>query len=120
MAEAPRWGRLKAEARLPLRRGAWYRITAVTSGEVVVEVNRRTLSVPRPFVELADTPPRRWTVVERPASAVRVPESWGDRYLVCPGCRHSSPLRGWPQSMRCLRCYGLLPIACDEHYRSEG
>jgi hypothetical protein len=120
MAEAPRWGRLRADVRYPLRRGAWYRITEVTSAEVVVEVNRRMLPVPRPLVELADAPPRRWTVVERPADAVRMPEGWGDRYLVCPSCRHRSPLHGRPQSMRCPRCYGLFPIAWDEHYRSEG
>ncbi len=117
MAEALRWGRVTVEAGYPLRRGAWYRITELTPGEVVVEVNRRTLSVPRPFIELTDAPPRRWAVVERPAGALRVPEGWGDRYLVCPACRHRSPLHGWPQSLRCPRCYGFFPIAWDEHYR---
>ncbi|HYK83105.1 MAG TPA: hypothetical protein VEU55_08150 [Gemmatimonadales bacterium] len=116
MAEELRWGRVKAETDYPVRRGAWYRVSSLPPGEVVLDVNRKPLALPRSFIELVATPPRRWTVVPRPAKAPRLPEGWGDQYVVCPSCRHRSPVHGAPQTMRCPRCYGLFLVAWDEHY----
>jgi uncharacterized C2H2 Zn-finger protein len=109
------WARLKAEGPYPLRRGAWYRVTKFASTEVLLDVNRLPVIVPRSAVELVGTPPRHWTVVVRPANAVRLPQSWGDRYLVCPSCRARAPVPGAP-ILRCPRCNSLFPVAWDEKY----
>lgn len=110
------WARLTAEGPYPLRRGAWYRVTKVAEGEVILDVNRTPISVPRAVIEMVGTPPPQWTVVPRPRNAVRLPASWGDRYAVCPSCRNRSPLQGAPDTMRCSRCNGLFPVAWNEQY----
>jgi hypothetical protein len=110
------WARLKADGPYPLRRGAWYRITEVLADEVVVDVNRTSVTVPRAGVELSGKPARRWTIVPRPPNALRVPDSWGEWYLVCPGCKHRSPLHAATPTMHCPRCKGLYPVARDERY----
>jgi len=113
---ALQWARLQADVDCQLRRGAWYRVVRVAPLEVVVDVNQRGLSVPRPFLEIAPKSPRRWTVVPRPRRAPRLPPSWGARYAVCPSCRNRAPLDGRPDSLRCQRCNGLFEIAWDEPY----
>src|SRR2546427_4820818 len=94
---SPRTGfqfaRLKVEVSSPLRRGAWYRVTNVTSEAVVFDVNRRPVTVPRSLVELVGGPPRLWTIVPRPVNAVRVPANWGWWYAVCPSCKRSEERR---------------------------
>src|SRR5438093_7180134 len=40
------WGRVRIDAECPLRRGAWYRVTRLTSNEAVVDVNHNGVSVP--------------------------------------------------------------------------
>ncbi|HYT04930.1 MAG TPA: hypothetical protein VEM13_08650 [Gemmatimonadales bacterium] len=114
------WARLKAEAPYPLRRGAWYRVTTRTASDFVLDVNRKPVHVPQSLLELvAGRPPRRWSVVRRPAKAVRLPDSWGDHYAVCPSCRHRAPLHGSPHTLRCPRCNGLFFVAWDELYLAE-
>ncbi len=109
------WARLKAEAPYPLRRGAWYRVTTRTPGEVVLDVNRKPVPVPPSLLEfVAGRPPRRWSIVRRPDNAVRLPESWGDHYGVCPSCRHRAPLHGSPHTLRCPRCNAMFLVAWDE------
>ncbi len=110
------WARLRTDVNCQLRRGAWYRIVRLAPLEVVVEVNQQPLPVPRPFVEIVSTPPRRWTVVPRPRPATRVPPSWGTKYAVCPHCRDRAPLHGRSSSMRCGRCNGHFEVAWDEPY----
>jgi len=110
------WARLKTEGRFPLRRGAWYRVIKIAPTEVVLTVNRTPVTVPRSAVELVEAPPGHWTVVARPVEGIRVPESWGDRYAVCPSCRCRAPTTGKPQTIRCPRCNGLFPVAWDERY----
>ncbi len=115
------WARLKAEAPYPLRRGAWYRVTTRTGSDVVLEVNHKPVPVLPSLLEFVATrPPRRWSVVRRPDKAVRLPESWGDHYGVCPSCRHRAPLHGSPQTLRCPRCNGLFLVAWDELDLGEG
>jgi hypothetical protein len=111
------WARPKAEAPCPLRRGAWYPVTRSATDSVVVVVNQRRVVVPRSAVEFLDTPPRRWTVVHRPANAtILPPQIWGDHYAVCPGCTHRAPLFMAPQTMACPRCGERSPVAWDGAY----
>ncbi len=116
MVASPHWVRLKAEGELPLRRGAWYRVVTLASQNVTVEIQRKPVAVPRVLLEILEAPPQRWTVVRRPAQAVRLPASWGDAYGVCPGCRDRASLRGSPATLRCPRCNGLFPVAWEEAY----
>ena len=56
-----------------------------------------------------------WAVVPRTPQSPRLPESWGDTYLVCPACRERAQLlEGRPASQRCGRCNGLFEIQWDE------
>src|SRR3989442_11377135 len=113
MAAPPlaQWARLNAQYACPLRRGAWYRVIDVTPLEVVVEVHHKSVLVARPWVELAQVPPPRWTVVEN--SARKAPGSNG-RYAVCPSCRERMPLSGNPPSLRCRRCRGTFEVGRAE------
>ncbi|HEV2750558.1 MAG TPA: hypothetical protein VGV12_08560 [Gemmatimonadales bacterium] len=113
------WARLKVEGPYPVRRGAWYRVTKDAKDTVVLDVRHKPVTVPRSAVELVGTPPRRWTVVPRPARAVMLPETWGDYYAVCPSCQHRAPLYGIPQTMHCPRCSGLFVVAWDEPYLGQ-
>ena len=108
------WARLKVEGPYPLRRGAWYRVTEFFPDEVVLDVNRKPVTLPLALLELRGRLPGRWTVVPRPINVVRVPESWGERYGVCPSCRSRAPLLGSPQAMPCPRCHEVFPIGSDE------
>src|SRR2546430_9177345 len=110
------WARLQANLNIRLRRGAWYRIRQVGPLQAVLEVRGQPLQVPSAFLQIVETPPRRWTVVPRPDDAVRVPPSWGDHYAVCPSCRERQPLEGRPAAMHCNRCRGNFDIDWRESY----
>ncbi len=110
------WARLQANLNVRLRRGAWYRIKQVGPLQVVLEVRGQTLQVPAAFLQIIETPPRRWTVVARPDDAVRLPSSWGNRYAVCPSCRERQPIDGHPGAMRCNRCRASFDIDWRESY----
>jgi len=110
------WARLQANLNVRLRRGAWYRIRQLGPLQVVLEVRGQGLQVPAAFLQIIETPPRRWTVVARPDDAKRLPPSWGDRYAVCPSCRERQPLEGHPAAMRCNRCRNSFEIDWRESY----
>jgi len=116
---APQWARLEDDIDSPLRRGAWYPVTRISATEVVVDVNRRSIAVPRKHLALHATPPTAWTVVPRPQGAVRMPGSWGDTYAVCPNCRERARLNDHPAQLRCQRCNGYFPVAWNEHYLEQ-
>lgn len=110
------WARLKAEGPYPLRRGAWYRVIEFEVHEVTLDVQLRPVSVPRSLVEVVDKRPLSWTAVARPRDAVRINESWGDQYAVCPRCGSRASLAGEPHELRCQQCDGLYPVDWDEKY----
>jgi hypothetical protein len=91
------WARLSADVDCSLRRGAWYRVRAVGGLESTVEVGRKPQSVPSYLLQIVTAPPRRWTVVPRPDSAVRMPREW-KQYAVCP-CQNPD-LRSLPRRLR--------------------
>ena len=111
-----RWGRLQADVNCQLRRGAWYRITKLASLEAVLDVNRRPVTVPECLLQVASTPPARWTIVPTPRNVVRL---WGTRYVVCPNCRDRARLEGRPRRMRCVRCKREFEVAWDEAYLAD-
>jgi hypothetical protein len=112
MTTSQQWARLQTESdEVKIRRGAWYKVLKLGPVEVVLDVNRKAIPVPRVYLRLAMQPPRLWTLVPRPRRSTRLPQSWGDAYLVCPNCRERSPVPdGHPATQRCHRCNGLFDI----------
>ena len=110
------WARLRAEASVPLRRGAWYRILRLTATDAVLDVHQRIVNVPLALLQVAPRPPSVWTVVPRPPSARNLPSSWGPRYAVCPNCHARSPLPKGPVSMRCTSCSGVFDVGWGDSY----
>ena len=115
------WGRLQANVDCSLRRGAWYRVTAIGELEAVVDIGRKPQSVPSFLLEIVSAPPRRWTVVPRPEGAVHMPQAWGTQYAVCPSCRERAalPARGRPRNLTCDRCRGAFEIDWTEGYLAD-
>ena len=105
------WARLQPEASEKIRHGAWYRVLKLGPIDVVLDVNRKPTAVPRSVLQIAQTPPAKWSVVPSPRHNVRFPLSWGSAYAVCPGCRERAPIVGKPDSMRCHKCNGLFDVA---------
>lgn len=115
MANA-QWARLDSDVDYPLRRGAWYRVADLTSNEVVLDVNRQQVPVPRTSLKIVSTPPQSWTVVPRPRNVRGLSATWGERYAVCPACRNRAPLKGAPHSMNCPRCAQTFRIAWEDWF----
>ncbi len=114
-----RWGRLQWDVNCHLRRGAWYRVMEEASLQATVDVNRQPLTVPRYLLQVASTPPSRWTVVPKPQNAVGPPADWGTRYAVCPSCRTRAPLPKRARRMHCEHCQGVFEVAWDEAYLAD-
>ena len=58
------FARLQADVPLKMRRGAWYRVLQLTDLQAVIEVNHRKVGVLRAWLEIAQRPPQRWSVVQ--------------------------------------------------------
>lgn len=118
--EGRQWGRLQADVDCALRRGAWYRVMDVGTLEATVEVARQPHSIPSYLLQIVSAPPRRWTVVPRPAGARHLPREW-TRYAVCPSCRErvALPARGEPRRLSCSRCYGAFEVDWAEGYLAD-
>ncbi len=114
------WARQKGDDNRGLRRGAWYRVVALTAGDAVLDVNRRRVSLPRGSLQVVAAPPQAWTVVRRPRDAKGLAKDWDDRYAVCPSCRNRAPMKGSPPSLKCPRCDGLFRVAWDEWFIGTG
>jgi len=113
-----RWARLQVNMNVRMRRGAWYKLRDLGPLEAAVEVNQRVCQVPAAFLQIIESPPRRWTVVPRPPNAVRMPDAWKS-YAVCPSCRERAPLQRRPAAMQCPRCRGVFEVGWDETYRPD-
>lgn len=114
------WARLRVEADVGLRRGAWYRVTRFTPSEVFLDVQRFPIGVPRRYLEVVLGRPLRWSVVPRPRDASKLPPGLGVPYAVCPVCRTRAPLEGRPGKMTCPKCQGVFAVAWDERYLAKG
>ena len=80
------WARLQADVNCNLRRGAWYRLIKAQGLAAVVDVKGKAVPVVRAFLQMSNTPPRKWTVVPRPQDVPRSIEL-GDHNAVCRSCR---------------------------------
>ena len=114
------WARLRVEADVGLRRGAWYRVTRFTPSEVFLDVQRFPIAVPRLFLEVVLGRPLRWSVVPRPRDPTKLPPALGAPYAVCPVCRTRTSLDGRPGKMPCPKCQGMFAVAWDERYLTKG
>jgi DNA-directed RNA polymerase subunit RPC12/RpoP len=112
------WVRLQADVDCKLRRGAWYRLIKSQGLAAVVDVKGTPVPVIRAFIQLSNTPPRKWTVVPRPKNVPRYVEM-GERYAVCPACRDRVSLRGRPSRMLCGRCGVEFAVDWEEHYLAK-
>ena len=109
------WARLQADLNCNLRRGAWYRLIKADGLAAVVDVKGTPVPVVRAFLQMSNTPPRKWTVVARPRNVPRSVQV-GDHYAVCPSCRERQPIDGHPGAMRCNRCRASFDIDWRESY----
>ena len=108
------YARLRAEANVPLRRGAWYSVVRVTPTDAVLDVHQRMVNIPKSLLQIAPRPTSAWSVVPRPPNC-RAPSSWGARYAVCPQCTTRAPLAKGA-SMRCAKCNGTFDVAWGDSY----
>ena len=109
------WARLQADVNCNLRRGAWYRLIKAQGLAAVVDVKGTPVAVVRAFLQMSNSPPRKWTVVPRPRN-VPLSVDIGERYAVCPSCRDRVPLHGRPSRMMCGRCSVEFAVDWEEHY----
>jgi hypothetical protein len=109
------WARLQADVNCNLRRGAWYRLIKAQGLAAVVDVKGTPVAVVRAFLQMSNSPPRKWTVVPRPQNVPRSVDI-GDHYAVCPSCRDRVPLRSKPSRMMCGRCSVEFAVDWDERY----
>jgi hypothetical protein len=114
---AKQYARLRAEANVPLRRGAWYSVVRVTATDAVLNVHQRMVNVPKSILEIATRPSGTWSVVPRPRRSL-APTSWGPRYAVCPQCNARAPLPKGGASMRCGGCNGVFEVGWGDSYYS--
>jgi hypothetical protein len=114
----PQWAQLQGEYPCPLRRGAWYRVVNTSTLEVVVDVHKKPIRVPRRHLRLADQPAQVWAVVERTSPSPRGSQPVGSRHAVCPSCRERVPLEGRPVDLRCPKCNELFVVAWKEAERA--
>jgi hypothetical protein len=100
-----RWARSVVDLNLTyrLRRGAWYTVLSAGSEEVVLEVRRHAVVLPRPAVEIASTQPSLW-------SDVRLDWVEGGAYLVCPNCANRMRLLARPERLTCDHCHGMYAV----------
>ncbi len=109
------WARLQADLNCNLRRGAWYRLIKTDGLAALVDVRGKPVPVVRAFLQMSNSPPRKWTVVRRPRN---VPHALpiGPHYAVCPACRDRVSLHGRPSQMLCGRCAVEYAVDWDEGY----
>src|SRR5439155_26381100 len=104
MPHTEQWSRTRVRTCRDLRRGAWYRVMRATPAADVLEVNRRLVTVPRPFLQILPFRPQLWSVVPRVANAPQPPLSWGPSYGVCPQCSARASLGQHALKVSCPRC----------------
>ena len=109
------WARLQADLNCNLRRGAWYRLIKTDGLAALVDVRGKPVPVVRAFLQMTNSPPRKWTVVRRPRSVPHALQM-GRLYAVCPACRDRVSLHGKPSRMLCGRCAVEYAVDWDEQY----
>lgn len=112
---AKQWVRVKAPGVHGMRRGAWYAVVGARSGLLIVSVNRRNVPVPTDLVEIRESEPTAWSVVQwdpgdRGAQRVAA-VGYSLRYVVCPACRTRAQVGGeQPVDLTCPTCTGAFEV----------
>ncbi len=110
------WARLRDEASVPLRRGAWYRVRRRTESQAVLEVRSNAVGVPVGVLQFTDRAPSRWAVVPARPDPRRPAWTWAQRYAVCPRCCARAALGREPVPMRCIACGGEFGVGWGDSY----
>src|SRR5437762_13716611 len=95
------WARLRSDASVPLRRGAWYRVLRVTASDAVLDVNKRVVNVPHAALHMTGRALGVWAIDPRPRNARQLTPSLGARYGVCPKFHGLAPPPKGPLKVRC-------------------
>jgi hypothetical protein len=110
-----RWARPAGLTGFPLRRGAWYPVFSVSTEEVGIIVRGRVIIVRRSAVEVQETPPLRWSIVDIHS---------GTSHIVCPHCADRVPVQvaagAWLTSFTCRRCDGVFAVDMPVIARDSG
>ena len=101
-----RWARLRVNALVSLRRGAWYPVLSVGVEEVVVEVHGASTILARDLVEIVYERPQMWSVV---------PPEWGGPYLVCPECAERVHQAAITDRFSCPNCGTSFAVALEQN-----
>ena len=114
--QAKGWARVGPGGAHTLRRGAWYPVVHISSGNIVVlDVNRRNVPVDRRLLEFRYHPPERWSIVRaRQQDVERLGRPFPLTYAVCPTCRNRQAFEARVDQMGCDRCKRAAPLAWDE------
>jgi hypothetical protein len=105
------WARVRGDANLGVRRGAWYRVIRFTSENALLAVSEKQVRLARRNLDATYTRPLQWSIVHRPADAKNLPAEWGERYAVCPVCCARAQLKDHPAEQRCPDCKGVFELA---------
>lgn len=110
------WARVGPHGAHTLRRGAWYPVVRISSGNIVVlDVNRRNIPVDKRLLEIRYHRPERWTIVQcEPRVMQRVGRIFPLTYAVCPSCRHRQAFNGDAKELTCDRCHQAAALTWNE------
>lgn len=110
------WARVGPLGAHTLRRGAWYPVVRISSGNIVVlDVNRHNIPVDKRLLEIRYHRPERWTIVRcEPRVMQRVGRIFPLTYGVCPSCRHRQAFGADAKDLTCDRCHERAALAWDE------
>jgi hypothetical protein len=109
------WARVRLAGAHGLRRGAWYPVVNDKKPTMVfLDVNKRNVAVDRTLLELAETPPTRWSVVVRAAGELATQRASAANlnrtYGVCPQCRTRANVDDGVRAARCPVCTGEFEV----------
>ena len=104
--ELQRWARLRVNAPVALRRGAWYPVLSAGVEEAVLEVHGASTILSRDLVEIVHERPQMWSVV---------PPEWGGPYLVCPDCAERVRDAATAERFPCPHCGASFAVALERN-----
>ena len=114
------WARVKPPGAYSLRRGAWYPVLEDNGdgSEVVLDLNHRTVVIPRANLQLRSDRPTCFSIVARrpedPNPVRGTQQDLGLQYAVCPLSHTRVRLAGHPEVLECPKCGYQFPIEWDD------